>query len=75
MLDILQEGMEDNPFCRDVPHLMRFSYIFLDYNKKITSSDIVVPSLEPFGFVVLYVFCGVCSDMLTCLFCILFVCF
>ena len=39
----------------------------------VTSLDIVIPSLSLFGFVLLYyLFCDVCSEMLTCLFCILF---
>ena len=37
------------------------------------SPDIVIPSLALFSFVMLYyLFCDVCSDTLTCLFCILY---
>ena len=39
----------------------------------VTSLDITILSLALFGFVLLYYyFCDVCSDMLTCLFCIMF---
>ena len=39
----------------------------------VTSLDIETPSLVLSGFVLLYyLFCDVCSDMLTCLLCIMF---
>ena len=39
----------------------------------VTSLDLVIPSLALFGFVLLYyLFFDVCSDKLTCLFCIMF---
>ena len=72
MLDISQEIMEANPCYHDAQHLIRFSYIFQIKIRPVTSSYIVIPILALFGFVLLYYyFCGVCFDMLTCLFCIL----
>ena len=56
MLDLSQERTEANPCYHDVSHIIRFSYIFLDKNISVTSSDIVLPSLALFIFVMLYIF-------------------
>ena len=39
--------------------------------RQVTSSDMVIPSLALFGFLMLYIFCDICSDMPTFLICIL----
>ena len=76
MLDLLQETTEANPCYPDASHQIRFSYIVSDQRIPLTSLDIVLPSLVQFGFMLLYYyFCDVCSNMLTSLFCMLFVFF
>ena len=74
MLDLSQERTEANPWYHDAPHLMRFSYICLDFKiRQVTSLDILIPGLAIFIFVMLYyLFYDICSDMLTCVFCIMF---
>ena len=65
--------MKANYCYDDASHQSRNSCI-VSYKKiPVTSLDIAIPSLSIFGFMLLYyLFCDVCSDMLTCVFCIMF---
>ena len=47
---------EANPCYHDVSHIIRFAYIFQLKIIPVTSSDIVIPSLALFGFVLPYTF-------------------